>query len=782
MNEYFLIFNLTILIIINYYSLKYKLSNRLPGIVVGVFFLVWFELILTGYTLSIFHQLGNKYYYTTMSCIYAFFILLGITRFFGTDKLDKFEETKFKNGYMERLRHEHFFFIYLSLIILVVTISLFLCFYHYPNNPDSESYRLPRVYFYKGFSGLNHFTWGIDARLLFYPLNGVLAHMIVAVHEVDLKWFHLFTFSAWVINLFTAYGIAREFRYSKTSSIVSSLVLSTTPIYLSLAASGNDEVLAVSGIYAGFYFAYVWIKEKKEICWFLATIAISIAVGVKEHFVFYFLFVFILLFWIIFSKKLELVWKFIIANWEKIVTSSFLMLFSISISPIINYLNRKTVSSGLAKAIVNQPFNLFVAFQNFGIFSLQMLLTPFQELVWERYLDKRLEIYAEFENYFKIFTGWINTNQEFISPFDPFKGISHPEAAYRIETTVWLGFIPIFIVYVFFKFYRNESWKSKLNNWFIFSFFSWMFTFSAIIKFQYTIQVYFAYPLVFLTPIFAFGYQEINRKKNKSGYFFKAVVAALIVTNLYFTVLLYRDNSRRNIKNIVKLKLRQFYQDYMTPQLEVFLRKQSRVNILSTHFEMPYMHIMRRNPKATYSTGILYSTGNWNLNQQEVIFLQCYPNFSQYNILPLNILTKKTQGLTYLGKLISPYGWENVFASNNDLDDFKNKYVVLLNANKVYTANTDGTSILKLKISSVYLGGENVVDELNYSISLISREGRLLGQASSSNLFWKPIEFSGKIIDKKNDLEIYVTEGKNKKFLGKFTFPLEDGVEYEIKE
>ena len=776
MNNLLFILHSFSLVILNLTALNWKRKD-FPFLSISVFILIWFELILTGYSCSILNQLSNKNLYVFLSLVYAALFNFIIRKYFVVNSVGNSVEERVS---IRDLMKNEIGFIFFGIIILgIVFASFLICIFYYPNNADTIAYRLPRVFFYKAHNNLLHYTQDlVDPRLNFYYLNGVLAHMLPAIHGLSVMWLHMFTFLSWVFIMITTYGINKELGFSRTASIFAAFVTGSAPALFVISSAGNDELLAGAPLLIGFYFGYIWIKRNENLAWLLATLSISISVGVKEHYLLYFIFCIFLFLILIINKKIFALLDFIKGKLFYFIFSSILILLSIVSSPIINYISAGKTSGDFAAQAINYPINLFLPIQNFTLYSLQMFLTPIPDLnFWIKNIDLRLEMYKHFNTMYTNLLFWVD--QPTFKGY-PFSGLLMPESFYRNEATVWFGVTPYFLVIAFIVFRKSEKWKDTFCSYFLASFLLWVLGLSLVVLFAYTIQSYITYPFLFLAPIWAILWNESKTLSYKKKIVMHFLVFILIITSLIQIHNILRDNVSRSLRTIIHKKFHPFSLDEMNEELINLIKKEERIQLLFTHWEMPFLNIIARNPLASYSTIRGLET---NPNFLSLVIIQAR---SDYGLFPIKIKNKKTVGLTLVGSLNDWYGKELVFAHAKEVTGFTDNSTIILSSEKSFDIDAEKNKTIHIKISSPHFSAENSEDNLEFKFILKNENEKLLTESNWESLYQK-YEVRKKIkevslksaYEENINLEILVKE-KNSKEINYYYFPLRDGLENNV--
>lgn len=674
------------------------------------FLIFWITLIFTGYSLSIFSLLNHHFAFFFVSTAYAGIfvpVLKLLNKGLDTGKGVAFSLNKSDEKILKK--DAFLISILLGLTFFIVAGVLILCFYYFPNNPDAEAYRFPRVYFYKSQGNLLHYATGVDPRIIFYPLNGVLSHMIVAVYGVDSRWLHLFPFLTWIFSGVVTYAVSRRLKSSMIAGVLAGFLTISTQIMLSVSVSGNDELMAAVPMAIALLFGLIWIEQGRHSFAFLSLLGILISIATKEHFLFYWLFFLVLGFWLLISDKLKFIFRFLLDRWKLFSLSILACLSIFLIHILINFKSSGKTSTDLAAAIINSKVNLFLPVQNFAIYLLQMFLTPLPDLWPKAKLGFLIGLYSKFQFLFNYLVGWVKIGPDYGSPFDPFRGILMlPESAYRMESTVWFGFVPHAFLILLIVFYKNFLWRRSIAPWLIASFFLWILGFSFVLKFQYTIQSYMSYALLFAMPAFALGFdvnrsEENRHRRNLIG----ALFVILVITNVIFSYNILRDCVRRNVKAVIDNNFAQLISDSMDERAVAAIKASSKIQLYASHWEVPYLNIIRRNPSANFKISNVLDEKNGFLN------VALYQSFSNYGNFAIDIPWKKSDGLGYLGKMNSTYGPEFIFCYQVDSNLCSGKIV------KFHSLLNVKDNSVELEIGGVPLG-EKKEDELLYRFSIVS--------------------------------------------------------------
>ena len=165
--------------------------------------------------------------------------------------------------------------------------DLVLAYGMLPANPDSISYRFPRIYWYFGQGSLMHFTNASEPRPLYYPFNGTLAYLPFLHFQLGPRTFIAPSLFSWLITGLTTYVFARDLGGARLMAAATAWLIALTPNILIQSLSTNDEIIAAAPMLAGLFFLHRWFHQRQLFDALLGIIGVTISVGTKLHVFFY---------------------------------------------------------------------------------------------------------------------------------------------------------------------------------------------------------------------------------------------------------------------------------------------------------------------------------------------------------------------------------------------------------------------------------------------------------------------------------------------------------------
>lgn len=180
------------------------------------------------------------------------------------------------------LRTNAFTWILLINLAVIVFASLVSAFFLPPHNTDAITYHLPRVFHYLQNESLSSYESNYIYQTIHPRYSAILNiawHSVLPLEAV----FQLVQFTAGIIAAVAVTGIARSIGASHVSSIIAGVVfLSCTNVMLQLSTPQNDLLIA-SYFAACLFFILKWANKPSLLCAILASLSISVAIGIKAN-------------------------------------------------------------------------------------------------------------------------------------------------------------------------------------------------------------------------------------------------------------------------------------------------------------------------------------------------------------------------------------------------------------------------------------------------------------------------------------------------------------------
>ena len=187
----------------------------------------WTNLVLTAIILSFGSALGQPVLFAAVSTVIAVgsaLLLAGAGLMPATPGKPL---VSFLEGRPRLARLLLAFFVITGAGVLLGNLIIALAYL--PNNPDTVTYRLSRIYWYRDAGSLAHFGTGIDARSIFYPFNGALLQYPIALYRWTNRLFSLVPFVAWTIIGLTVFRIGRDLGACRTVAAGTAWLAALTP-------------------------------------------------------------------------------------------------------------------------------------------------------------------------------------------------------------------------------------------------------------------------------------------------------------------------------------------------------------------------------------------------------------------------------------------------------------------------------------------------------------------------------------------------------------------------
>ena len=476
--------------------------------------------------------------------------------------------------------------------------GLVICCHYVPNNWDSCTYRFGRTFFYLAQGNLLHFAQTNDLRLLFYPLNGVLAYVFFAIYQFGAQWMYLVTAAAWVFAGLGAYAAARGLGASHTGSLVAAWLGLMSPNVLAQATATTDEVLAAAPVLIGLAFGMTWLATGRRRFVFLAAIGIGLGCGTKLHWTFYWPFV--LLVGIVIAAR----WR-LHAGISGAVIAGCVALPLAGSFALCNLISAgKIMDARLADVNLNRPFQMSVAREKIRINTAQLFLNPIPDLVPPVNRDRRRAAYASFNEFFRrcCFSDLVETVKASRSGYR-FAGLVKPDGFAYQEYTVWLGFLP----HLFVLAGAIGLWMRKLPAACLMglaAFFFWHAANSMQSLYIDDAAAYYSYPAVLSVAALGPAWDAARASRRLAGRVLLAGFVCVMITHLLLGANLLVFGDLRGVAFLWSKDAPPAEAHPVSPDTISAIRFAREIYLPYTHWEVLYWNFMRYNPAARYSTGM----------------------------------------------------------------------------------------------------------------------------------------------------------------------------------
>ncbi len=636
---------------------------------------VWTNLVLTALVLSVFSRLNVPLLYAGVSILLAI-PLMGLLAQLGRPALatpEPIPSILDRDGLLSRGLVSFM----LVTGVLVLAANILIAIGYVPNNADTVSYRLPRIYFYWTAGSLAHFASGIDPRVIYYPFDGTLLQMPIVQYRWSAVLFNAAPLAAWCIIGATAFRIAREVGFSRRAGLAAAWLVCLTPGVLVQATSGNDEIIAAFVLLIGVHFAIRFWRGERIADAAFALLAARLSVGTQLHIAF---------FWPMVLAGMALVGFRVATGRPFVGRSLFRPKPALRLAPVafvcamlvlpFAWANWRASGEALlpsefASHVVNRPFRLDVGAQNFALHAAQTALSPVPDLDPSPNDDARRAFYAAFNDWFSPLFKWVNQGADFMSAGYRFNGPTGSTAWFRNENSVDLGFSYLLILASLAVCIRRRG-AYRVGLVAAGGFVVWFTTYCLTAKFIEGFSVYLTYVFIVCAPAVAFA---LARPRSRAG---SAILASLLAfvtaTHALAAWNILRFNTSRNVPSVLAAQTWPINPRPLDESVAQAIRQHGGAHFLHTHWEIPYWSIM-----AVDKAG-RYEVDHPSRPKPDRLNIFTFQKVAAYGSVPIRVPDKPSPGLALLGSFTTDYGPEWIFASGAGVDHdlrYPNGYIVL---------------------------------------------------------------------------------------------------------
>ena len=231
-----------------------------------------------GILLDRFNQIGNRSLW--MLCLIPglgfFFPLIKDLR--KRQRASK-KESRYGSPDLRANAFTRILFINLAVIVFASLVSAFVL---PPHNTDAITYHLPRVFHYLQNESLSSYESNFIYQTIHPRYSAILNiawHSVLPLEPV----FQLVQFTAGIIAAVAVTGIALSIGASLVSSVVAGVVfVSCTNVMLQMSTPQNDLLIA-SYFAVCLFFILQWVNKPTLLYAILASLSISVAIGIKAN-------------------------------------------------------------------------------------------------------------------------------------------------------------------------------------------------------------------------------------------------------------------------------------------------------------------------------------------------------------------------------------------------------------------------------------------------------------------------------------------------------------------
>ena len=629
----------------------------------------WVNLVLTGILLSFGSALGQPWAYTGVSVALAvvFAGMLsrsGLTRLQSPEPLPSFIDCK--PGLARVLLG-----IFLLTGVAVLIGNFILAAAYLPTNPDSVSYRLPRIYWYRDAGSLAHFASGIDPRAIFYPFNGTLLQLPIPLYHGSIRLFTFVSLAAWCVVALTVFRIARDLGASTAVAIGTAWLVALTPCVLAQATSTNDEIIAAVVLLIGVQFLIRFERGRAATDLGVALLAIGLSIGTKLHSGFYWPFAiviapYLVARWIAARSLVRWPTRHRAALAVGIVTISTVLAVAFVVP---NWrASGHFMETDLASLVLNKPFRWGVGLQNLALHTAQTALSPVPDLHPASHPGTRQALYDRYNATFADLFGWVKQGPEYMSASYRFRGVTQTYSPSLTENTVAVGFVYLIALVAFAIAWRRRRWIGiALGSAFI----AWFATYGLMTRYIEGFPTYLAFAFIVSSPLLVFYWLKAGPTSNAVRL---ALLLVVVGTHLVLAFSLLRSNVVRNLREALAAAQWPVNPPLVDHAVMDAIRRAGGVRFLASHWEIPYWLLM-----APYSEG-KYRVASPHEPRPDELNLYAFQQATEAKTVPIRIPGKRSTGLTLLGSFWPPSGPEWAFATGGGVHvgrETQSGYIVL---------------------------------------------------------------------------------------------------------
>jgi hypothetical protein len=687
-----------------------------------VFLLLWGALVATGCLVSLFDALGSLSSYIVTSFAGLGFTLLAHRASCGPPLKTPYAKIEYpvfaliSSPKMRRL----LWWLLVGTLAIELLIHLVICFSFYPVNADSLNYRLPRVFWYVSHGNLLHPFESIDKRLTFYPLDGILLYVPLALYGVSSIFFALPSLFMWLTLGYASYRFARALQAERLIALFATWLVVMTPSILVEASSTNDEILTAAPLVAGLFFAWRWLVTGAGHYLFLAALGVGLCIGTKLHVFFLIPVVLLGLLWFIwFLGRRKESWRLWLP--ETSMPSLLLSLLVLGLmGPLFLLLNYW--SSGqfyflkdTAKQVLNLGISLQDAMQNFLIYAASIILAPIADLNIFQSFHLREVTNRELNSLFlPLLQPFVSNDPQYYHLTYKFQGVIIPTSVLLVEYGLWPGFAWMLWPLQAVALLRQ---KFTLRPFFLMIAATpviWLIVWSCVTLYMEGVPTYFAFYLMCAAPAMSLCFARAQTPRgNKRRWI---VIAFVVLTNLVIDGNVAINNTFRGLWHFTEDQPWPY--DWLRFEQPIIdeIRRADKIQIPVTHGKVYYFAFMHWNPRALY-----YSPYQPAPNLPDILHVLSTPSESLYGFMPMRIPDKPTPGLTYLGH-IRGVDREAIFAFGNNV---ASRWLEDSNFISLHATITPKGRLYNMAIDPV-VAGLNPGDQLEFKFEIATGDGKTI--------------------------------------------------------
>jgi len=626
--------------------------------------LLWFVLIMTGHTLSLFTQLGNPWLTCSVSLAWLCGSLAILKKFAPINQQPAPLYPDFGLSFYRFTNPQHERMVMRLMLVflgIAALCSLILVLNNNAGNADSISYRLPRAFWYVSHHSLLHPFDYNDRRVLFYPLNGTLLYVPLVTYGFPGTFHNIPTYLAWLVVGLTVYRGGREMGAQRATSLLATALITLTPNILVQSTATNDEILAGSALLLAVYAVIRWLRSDQSLYLIMAATLAGISIGTKLHIVFYIPVLLLAALLLAIAA-----WRYPARArivWQKIGVPRLIACLALGTAMIAPFVLYNYASSGrfyftdeFAGDFFNTHWKLRVFGQNTLIYLAELIFAPLGDLYGASEAAVRESFHASLNGFFKpLIEPYLSNNPADYHLQYRFKGVTLPVSPYYLEYSLWAGFGFLLVPLVWWQVWRQRH-QPFGYAWLLLGFapLIWFVTWCASTLYMEGTPTYLAYYLLISAPSLLFAFMPIAGKwQNRLRW---NLVALVLLTHLIIDINIYRLNEFRNIPRLFTASRLPYDWELMDQSVINEIKGAQRIHLAYTRWGMSYFGIMQHNPHAFYD-----GPNETVTDPDKTLTIFAVPSMQTWGFLPLYVAAKPQPGATFIGKMRG-WGSEGVFA------------------------------------------------------------------------------------------------------------------------
>lgn len=626
----------------------------------------WSNLVIAGNSAALFDSLNQPIVYACLS--WALACLLWLV----SKKSCLLENTSFPAARESSGREKIVAWILTGLLAAAFGCGLAIALGILPANPDSLTYRFPRVYWYVDSGTLLHHG-AVDFRTKVYPLNGVLLYAPIAIYRLSPAFFPLVSLASWSLIILVNYEIARHLGCRKITSLTAAFLIGMAPNVFAQATSTNDEILSAAALVCGLYFSILAWQQSRAVHYGLAGAAFGLSFGTKLHFYFHL--------WMLPLVALAVLWMaaknyqaFLMEIRKRALPVMAMGLLALFLSTPFFFWNKASSNSWFMESnpsnLILKPLDASIGFQNFALHLGQMMLSPVPDLMPTSNEAAR-PVYKSFNKLVEPLFAWRNEGPSYWQSSDRFEGAaSQAHSNSYSENSIWHGFLP-HLMLVALAVLAVQWRKNIILLGLLLGLSFWFYYISLTFQTRYanSLGIYLTYAVASTGILFA-CFAEVPLKKWANRLRWTAI-GFVILTHCIFAVNLLHKNAMRNLPMLLSAQSWPVEPSRPDPGLIGKLTHFSKIHAVYTHWGVPYFNLISWTPQAKHSTSPLPDPSPDTAN---IYVIQAAPSGGY---LPVKLLPDASVGLAADGFLFSARGKKWVLSDPSPEQKKEPKYIIL---------------------------------------------------------------------------------------------------------